>query len=50
MSQSNRTATGNRGAGGPGGASSLATLPPVWVGVNILLAGWGIIQAWPVII
>ena len=26
---------------------SLATLPPVWVGVNILLAGWGLVRAWP---
>ena len=28
-------------AAGPGGPS-LATLPPLWVGVNILLAGWAI--------
>ena len=31
---------------GPGG-SGLATLPPLWVGVNILFAGWALIQAWP---
>ena len=26
----------------PGGASGLATLPAIWVGVNVALAGWGI--------
>ena len=49
MSQSNQPQPGIAGPTGPGGASNLATLPPVWVGVNILLAGWGIVQAWPVI-
>jgi len=43
MAQSNELQPGPVGPGGPG----LATLPPLWVGVNILLAGWGLIQAWP---
>jgi hypothetical protein len=43
MAQSHELQPGPAGSGG----SSLATLPPVWVGVNILLAGWGLAQAWP---
>ena len=43
MAQSNELRPGPVGSGG----SSLATLPPLWVGVNILLAGWALAQAWP---
>ena len=43
MAQSSELQPGPAGPAAPG----LATLPPLWVGVNIALAGWGIVQAWP---
>jgi hypothetical protein len=47
MSQSNEPQIGTGGPGF-GGASGLAALPPLWVGVNIVLAAWGFVQAWPI--
>jgi hypothetical protein len=49
MSQANGPQVGIGGPGGLGGGSGLAVLPPLWVGVNVALAAWGFIEAWPVI-
>ena len=47
MSQSSGPQIGAGGPTAPAGGAGLAALPPLWVGVNIALAVWGIIAAWP---
>jgi hypothetical protein len=49
MSQSSGPQIGTGGPAAPAGGPGLATLPPLWVGVNIALAVWGIVEAWPAV-
>ena len=49
MSHQNGPAAGNGTPGGPGQADrgpGLAMLPAIWVGLNVALAGWGIMGSW----
>ena len=49
MSHQNGPAAGNDTPGGPGqaaGGAGLAMLPAIWVGLNVALAGWGIMGSW----
>jgi hypothetical protein len=49
MSHQNGPAAGSDTPGGPGqaaGGTGLAVLPAIWVGLNVALAGWGIMGSW----